>query len=106
MKTKEDWECRRAQILSLLEGYESGALPGKPESVTAKFTQSGTKGTLAITASHGGSSITFSPTITFPSGNPPAGGWPLVIAYDGLSIPVPSNVSRSRVACTSEGGKS
>ena len=93
VKTVEDWSCRRAQILALTQGYESGTLPGPPRSLTAKLTKSGTAGNLTITARNGDTSITFTPTITFPSGEPPVGGWPLVIAYDGLSIPVPSNVS-------------
>ncbi|KAI0688731.1 hypothetical protein C8T65DRAFT_818099 [Cerioporus squamosus] len=98
VKTKEDWECRRAQILSLVQGYEAGALPGKPSSISAKLTQSGTKGTLAITVSNGGSSITFSPTITYPSGNPPAGGWPLIIGYEGGSIPIPAGIATMNYA--------
>ncbi|KAL7281039.1 hypothetical protein ACG7TL_004341 [Trametes sanguinea] len=93
VKTAADWECRRAQISALIQGYEAGALPGKPQSVSAQFSKSGTTGTLSITVSNGGASINFAPKITFPSGNPPAGGWPLVIAYDGLSLPVPSNIA-------------
>ncbi|KAI0373448.1 hypothetical protein BV20DRAFT_962604 [Pilatotrama ljubarskyi] len=93
VKTAADWECRRAQINALIQGYEAGALPGKPSSVSAQFSKSGTQGTLSITVSNAGKSINFAPTVTFPSGNPPAGGWPLVIAYDSLSIPVPSNIA-------------
>ncbi|TFY56038.1 hypothetical protein EVG20_g9086 [Dentipellis fragilis] len=93
VQSKDDWTCRRAQIAALIQGYEAGTLPGKPSSLSGTFSQSGTKGTLAITASNGGSSITFSPTITFPSGTAPAGGWPLLIAYEGGSIPVPSGIA-------------
>ncbi|KAI0360862.1 hypothetical protein OH77DRAFT_1418893 [Trametes cingulata] len=93
VKTAADWECRRAQINALIQGYEAGALPGKPALVSAQFSKSGTTGTLSITVSNAGKSINFAPTITFPSGTPPASGWPLVIAYDGLSIPVPSNIA-------------
>ncbi|KAI0744956.1 hypothetical protein C8Q76DRAFT_789417 [Earliella scabrosa] len=92
--TKADWECRRAQILKLVQGYEAGELPGKPSSLTASISKSGTTGTLRITASNGGNSITFSPRITYPSGTPPAGGWPVIIAYDGLSLPVPNGVAQ------------
>lgn len=99
--TQDDWECRRAQILSLVQGYEGGALPGKPSSLTAQLTKSGTSATLAITASDGGKSITFSPKITYPSGNPPAGGWPVIIVYEGLSLPVPSGVSFFCAHCRS-----
>ncbi|PSR73729.1 hypothetical protein PHLCEN_2v10419 [Hermanssonia centrifuga] len=91
--TASDWTCRRAQIAALIQGYEAGTLPGPPETLTSTFTQSGTTGTLAITAANGGPSFTFSQTITFPSGTAPAGGWPLLIAFEGGSIPVPSGVS-------------
>ncbi|KAI0768804.1 hypothetical protein BD413DRAFT_614292 [Trametes elegans] len=93
VKSASDWECRRAQILALVQGYEGGELPGKPSSLTASFSGSGTSGTLSITASNGGASINFAPKITFPSGNPPEGGWPLLIVYEGLSIPVPSGIA-------------
>lgn len=92
VKTKADWTCRRAQIAALIQGYEAGTLPPKPSTVTATFSKSGTTGTLAITASNGGSSISWSNTITFPSGTAPSGGWPLLIAYEGGSIPVPAGV--------------
>ncbi|KAF5368024.1 hypothetical protein D9758_004494 [Tetrapyrgos nigripes] len=52
VQTQEDWACRRAQIASLIQGYEAGSLPPKPSSLSATFTQSGTTGTLAITASN------------------------------------------------------
>lgn len=95
MQSAADWQCRSQQLLALIQGYEAGALPGKPSSLTASLSKSGTSGTLTITASNGGSSITFAPKITFPSGNPPAGGWPLLIVYEGLSIPVPAGVSNA-----------
>ncbi|KAF5365052.1 hypothetical protein D9758_010996 [Tetrapyrgos nigripes] len=84
VQTQEEWACRRAQIASLIQGYEAGSLPPKPSSLSANFTQSGTTGTLAITASNGGSSITFSPTITYPSGTAP---------NDGGSIPIPAGIA-------------
>lgn len=93
--TADDWTCRRAQIAALIQGYEAGYLPPKPQTLTGTFSQSGTTGTLAITAGNGGSSISFSQTITYPSGTAPSGGWPLVIAYEGGSIPIPSGVSET-----------
>lgn len=103
VQTKADFTCRQQQILALLEGYEAGALPGKPQSVTASLTKSGTSGTLSITVQDGGKSMTFAPTITFPSGTPPANGWPLVIAYEGGSIPIPAGVRRSLAIVTQHG---
>jgi hypothetical protein len=88
----EDWACRRAQISALIQGYEAGFLPPKPEIVRANFTQSGSSGVLGVTAGFSNKTISFSSTINFPSGNVPANGWPLLIAYDGLSIPVPNGV--------------
>ncbi|KAI8994055.1 hypothetical protein BD414DRAFT_513672 [Trametes punicea] len=93
VKTAADWDCRRAQISTLIQNYESGILPGRPQSISSHFNRTNTTGTLSITVHNEGSSITFAPTIAFPSGNPPRDGWPLVVAYDGLSIPVPSNIA-------------
>ncbi|OCH94837.1 hypothetical protein OBBRIDRAFT_721831 [Obba rivulosa] len=90
VQTVEDWACRRAQIGALIQGYEAGTLPGKLDQLSGSFSQSGTKGTLTITAETGGKSISFASTITYPSGTVPASGWPLVIAYEGGSIPIPS----------------
>ena len=91
--TKLDWACRRAQIAKLIQSYEAGTLPGAPQRLSGVFKQNGTSATLAITATEGKASITFTPTITYPTGKPPLGGWPLVIGYDGGSIPVPDGVS-------------
>ncbi|KAI9059135.1 carbohydrate esterase family 15 protein [Trametes sanguinea] len=94
VKTAADWNCRRAQLNTLIQSYESGALPGPPQSMSVHFNKTGNAtATLSITSHHQGASMTFSPTIAFPSGSPPRGGWPMVIAYDGLSIPVPSNIA-------------
>ncbi|KAH9940392.1 uncharacterized protein BXZ73DRAFT_98827 [Epithele typhae] len=93
VQSAEDWKCRSAQITALVQGYEGGAVMPAPTSLTATFTKSGTTGTLAITAKNGANSITFSPTIKFPSGTAPAAGWPLIIGYGGGSIPIPSNVA-------------
>ncbi|KAL1676794.1 carbohydrate esterase family 15 protein [Schizophyllum commune] len=87
--TAEDWECRRSQILALIQGYESGAAPPEPESVTG--TASGNS--LSVQVSYGGKSITFSNSITYPSGTAPAEGWPVIIAYEFPSLPIPSGVA-------------
>nr|QBX90225.1 glucuronoyl esterase CE15 [Punctularia strigosozonata] len=87
--TVDEWNCRRSQIAALVQGYEAGTLPPKPSSVTGSFSGN----TLTVNVNNGGSSISFANTITYPSGTAPAGGWPLLIAYDGGSIPVPSGVA-------------
>nr|P0CT87.1 RecName: Full=4-O-methyl-glucuronoyl methylesterase 1; AltName: Full=Glucuronoyl esterase 1; Short=GE1; Flags: Precursor [Phanerochaete chrysosporium RP-78] len=94
VQSKADFTCRQQQILALIQGYEAGALPGPPQSVTASFSKSGSTGTLSITVTDNGKSISFAPTISIPSGTPPANGWPLVIAFEGGSIPIPAGIAK------------
>ncbi|THV02083.1 hypothetical protein K435DRAFT_368841 [Dendrothele bispora CBS 962.96] len=94
VQSKADWDCRRAEIAALIQGYEAGSLPGKPSSMQATFSKSGNTGTLSITAGNAGKTISFAPKIAFPtSGTMPQGGWPLLIAYEGGSIPVPAGIA-------------
>ncbi|KAJ7281656.1 hypothetical protein C8J57DRAFT_1433512 [Mycena rebaudengoi] len=87
VQTTADWACRAAEISTLLQMDELGAMPGDPTSVTASF--SGT--TLTITVTDGGKSITFSPTITYPTtGTAP---FPAIIGIGGISIPRPAAVA-------------
>ena len=87
MATQADWACRSAQIRSLFQTYELGEKPPQPSSLSATFASN----TLSITAKNGRNSINFSVPITYPTtGTAP---YPAVIVYDGLSIPVPSNVA-------------
>nr|P0CT88.1 RecName: Full=4-O-methyl-glucuronoyl methylesterase 2; AltName: Full=Glucuronoyl esterase 2; Short=GE2; Flags: Precursor [Phanerochaete chrysosporium RP-78] len=88
-----DWDCRRQQLSALIQGYEAGTLPPRPPVVTSTFTKSGTTGNLTVTAGFPGKTITFSSPITFPTGTAPFGGWPLVIAYGGVSIPIPDGIA-------------
>ncbi|KIO32982.1 carbohydrate esterase family 15 protein [Tulasnella calospora MUT 4182] len=100
VQSAADWECRRKQISALIQGYEAGTLPPKPSSVTATFSKSGNTGSLRVTVSNGGSSVSWTNSITYPSGTAPAGGWPLVIAYEGGSIPVPSGIASLNFPCS------
>lgn len=84
--TKAQWTCRQQEISQLMQQYELGTLPPKPQSVTASL--SGT--TLTINVSDQGKSISFIVTIKRPSGTGP---FPAIIAYGGPSIPVPSNIA-------------
>jgi hypothetical protein len=93
VKTLEDWTCRRAQIGALILGYEGGFLPPKPSILTGSFSRSGNTGNLTVTASNGGPTITFSSPITYPTGTPPVDGWPMMIAYEGGSIPIPAGIA-------------
>lgn len=94
VRTRSDWACRREQIHDLIQGYEAGSLPGRPPLFDVVFTKNGTLGNLTIvTGTSKEESISFSSPINFPSGSPPAAGFPLIIAYGGLSIPIPDGVS-------------
>jgi hypothetical protein len=85
--TTADWACRRAEISTLMQMDELGTMPGTPTSVTASFSGS----TLTITVTDAGKSITFSPTITYPSsGTAP---FPAIIGIGGLFIPQPAGVA-------------
>ncbi|KAI9700945.1 MAG: hypothetical protein M1820_006590 [Bogoriella megaspora] len=85
--TKADWACRQSEISSLIQNMELGVKPAKPSSVTGSI--SGT--TLSITASDGGNSINFTPSIKYPtSGTAPYPAW---IGFGGGSLPVPSGVA-------------
>lgn len=87
--TLEDWACRRAEISTLMQMDELGVLPDDPDLTVASFTGN----TLTINVTDGGKSISFAPTITFPSGRAPAAGWPAIIGMGGISIPRPSSVA-------------
>jgi len=86
--SKADWTCRQREISELLQRYELGTLPPKPQSVTASFSGS----TLSITVTDNVKSISFSVSIS----NRPAGGGPhpAIITFGSFaSIPIPSGVA-------------
>ncbi|KAJ3563523.1 hypothetical protein NP233_g8894 [Leucocoprinus birnbaumii] len=85
--TKAQWDCRRAEISSFLQKYELGTLPPKPSSVTGSLSGN----TLTVNVSEGGKSISFTASITYPSGNGP---FPAIIGVGGISIPRPSNIAQ------------
>ncbi|KAH8821845.1 carbohydrate esterase family 15 protein [Xylogone sp. PMI_703] len=85
--TKNQFACRQKEIQQLFQNYETGALPGKPQSVTASLSGS----TLTINVSDNGKSISFTVSIKYPtSGTAP---YPAIIAYAGGSIPAPAGVA-------------
>ncbi|KIK59793.1 carbohydrate esterase family 15 protein [Collybiopsis luxurians FD-317 M1] len=91
--TKTEWDCRRAQLAALIQGYEAGFLPPRPDNLTGTFTQSGNSGNLTITASNEGAVVSFSSIITYPGGTAPSTGWPLMIGFEGGSIPIPAGIA-------------
>ncbi|KAJ7890640.1 Glucuronoyl esterase catalytic domain from Hypocrea Jecorina [Mycena olivaceomarginata] len=87
VQTLTDWACRREEISTLLQSDELGTLPESPEFMNASFSGN----TLTITATEGGKSITFAPTITYPTtGTAP---FPALIGMGGISIPRPAGVA-------------
>ncbi len=89
--TKADWRCRRAEISSLMQHWESGPKGAPPNSLTATYSG----GKLTVVATQGSTSITLSATITTPSG---AGPFPVLISMDGSGVP--SSIFSSRGIAT------
>ena len=87
VRTSQQWQCRRQELIELFQRYELGTLPGPPEHLSATYDA----GNLTITTGNGATSIAFSVNVTLPDSG--SGPFPAVIAYGGLSIPVPSNLA-------------
>jgi hypothetical protein len=85
--TKDQWDCRQQEINALFQLYELGRKPDAPSVFTPNFSDN----TLSITAGDGTTSISFTATITYPSGS--AASYPALIAFQGGSLPVPSGVA-------------
>jgi len=93
VRTKDDFTCRQKQMAALIQGYEAGTLPPRPQIVEPSFTRNGSTATLNVTTGFEHNTISFAQTITFPEGTAPERGWPLLIVYSGLSIPVPDGIA-------------
>ncbi|KAH6674569.1 hypothetical protein B0J14DRAFT_44180 [Halenospora varia] len=85
LSTKDEWACKRAEIRDQIQLYELGTKPAKP---TVSATISSNK--LTIVCSENSKSISFSTTIKLPTGTGP---FPALIAFEGGSIPVPTDVA-------------
>ncbi|KAF7309716.1 hypothetical protein MIND_00343400 [Mycena indigotica] len=85
--TTQDWACRRAEISTLLQRDELGLMPADPQDLTAAFSGK----TLTITVTDNNKTLTFAPTITFPTTG--QGPFPALIAMGGISIPSPPGVA-------------
>jgi hypothetical protein len=83
--TKDQWRCRRAEIKSIVEYWESGPKGAPPTSLTA--TLSG--GKLTVVATQGSTSITLSGTLSTPSGNGP---FPLIIGMNTATGSLPASI--------------
>lgn len=87
VRTKHQWQCRRQELIELFQRYELGELPGQPNVLSSSYDT----GNLTITAGTGDASITFSVNITLPTSG--TGPFPAIIAYGGLSVPVPESIA-------------
>jgi glucuronyl esterase-like protein/cellulose/xylan binding protein with CBM9 domain len=67
VKTRADWERRRAEIKALMQYYEFGIMPPKPELLTATDTINGNSRNLVIQMTDQGRSASFAPRLTLPS---------------------------------------
>ena len=77
--TKAQWTCRREELGAMLEHYELGEKPRKPEQVSGSISGS----TLTVTVKDKGKSIQFTATIHKPSGSGP---FPAVIGYGRVNL--------------------
>jgi hypothetical protein len=83
--SRDDWRCRRAEISSLMQHWESGPKGAPPSNLTATYSG----GKLTVVVTQGSASITLSGTITTPSG---AGPFPLVIGMNTPTGSLPSSI--------------
>jgi hypothetical protein len=78
MTTKAEWECRRAEIATMVQEYELGYKPNTPYSAT---TGSYSSNSIKVDVNDNGKSISFSCSIIYPStGSPP---YPAMIGMNG-----------------------
>ncbi len=87
MTTKSQFACRQQELNALFQQYELGTKPDKPPKFSASFQAN----TITMTAGVGSASISFSATVRYPSTG--KGPYPAFIAFQGGSIPIPSNVA-------------
>lgn len=79
VQSKEEWsQCRRPEILRLLQEYQYGYYPDHAEE-TVTATRSGN--TLTVTIAVGGKSASISAALNLPTGNGP---FPVIISIGGM----------------------
>jgi hypothetical protein len=86
----EDWEKRRNEIKAMIEHYEIGIKPDRPENITASF--AGNVLTVNITVN--GETLTLTSNVTLPAAG--MGPFPAVIGIGGGSGSLPSDIFSSR----------
>ena len=92
--SKADWSCRRDEISTLFQQYELGIKPDARENLQSSFQKypDGSGGNLTLTASNGGSSITWTVTVNYTTAGTGPGPYPALIVLDILTIPPPEGV--------------
>lgn len=85
----EEWARRRFEIRSEIEHYEIGKKPGRPEEITANYTN----GVLTVNVTVEGETLTLSSKINLPAGDGP---FPAVIGIGRGSGSLPSEIFSSR----------
>ncbi|KAK3485210.1 uncharacterized protein B0T23DRAFT_436128 [Neurospora hispaniola] len=85
--TKADFDCRKAEISKILQQYELGTYPGKPDKVEGSLSGN----TLTVRITVGSQTVSFTASIKKPSSG--SGPFPAIIGIGGISIPVPSTVA-------------
>ncbi|MBV9946635.1 MAG: hypothetical protein JOZ69_07295 [Myxococcales bacterium] len=77
---KSDWTCRRAEVSAELQQFELGTKPPAPSSTTGSVSGNN----IVVNVSNGGSSISFTATVTKPTGG--TAPFPALIAIGGTSL--------------------
>ena len=77
-----DWDRRRAEISARVQQFQYGPYPPSPSSVTGAL--SGT--TLTVTVEYGGKTISFTATVSLPSGSGP---FPAYVGFASATFPAP-----------------
>jgi hypothetical protein len=83
---KEDWRCRRQEILRQAENYIYGFKPSKPEVVTGTVTND----KITVNVTHNGKSTTFSASIKLPSAG--AAPYPALVGFGNFGLAVDSAI--------------
>jgi hypothetical protein len=85
-----DWEHRRNEIKAMIEHYEIGIKPDRPEDITASFADN----VLTVNITVNGETLTITSDVTLPTEG--AGPFPAVIGIGSGSGSLPSDIFSSR----------
>ncbi|WP_340110717.1 T9SS type A sorting domain-containing protein [Maribellus mangrovi] len=87
--TFTNWERHRNEFKAMIEKYEIGTKPDRPEDITANYSN----GTLTVNITVNGNTLTLTSQVVLPTGEGP---FPAVIGMTGGSGSLPSNIFSSR----------